>query len=205
MSKTLSHILTVFKVVKIIAKVIFILCIIGAAFCTLGLIVLPLAGLASEFLPEETLAELGLTISASYVGVFTALIVCIGEAVFAFFAERYFGHVLASGTPFTLGGSKECLRLGLMSIILSVATSVAAGIASFVLLLLDPYSVGEFDITMSVSLSTGLFFLFLSLIFKHGAELQIPAPAAEPVKVEEPASSEAPSTEEDTAKDENAQ
>ena len=58
---------------------------------------------------------------------------------------------------------------------------------------------------MSVSLSTGLFFLFLSLIFKHGAELQIPAPAAEPVKVEEPASSEAPSTEEDIAKNENAQ
>ena len=42
MSKTLSHILTVFKVVRVIAKVVLILCIVGGVGCLIPLVTLPL-------------------------------------------------------------------------------------------------------------------------------------------------------------------
>ena len=165
MSKTLSTILTIFKVVKIIAKVVFILCIIGGAGCLIGLATLPMAAV---------FAEEYLDLSSAYLGCFVGAAVCAAEAVFAFFAARYFDNVLKAGTPFTLEGSKEIFRLGIASIIISVACAIIVGVASFVFVLIADPTMDAPDVNMSISLSTGLVFLFLSLIFKHGAELQAP-------------------------------
>lgn len=163
MNKTLSNILTVFKVAKIVAKVIFILCIVGGAGCLIGLVTLPLA---------EALAEEKLNLPSAYLSCIVGAIACVGEAVFAFLAERYFGNVLNAGTPFTFEGAKESFRLGIASIIISVATSIIAGIIAFVFLLFTTPTTLETDANVSISISMGLFLLFLSLIFKHGAELQ---------------------------------
>lgn len=180
MSKTLSTILTIFKVAKIVAKVIFILCIVGGAGCLIGLATLPLLDLAAA---AEFIAEEGLELSSAYAACFVGTITCAGEAVFAFFAERYFGHVLESGTPFTFEGAKESFRLGLASIIISVAVSVVSGLALAIAQLISSGG-AQIDVDMSVSLTTGLFFLFMSLIFKHGAELKAAVPE-EPEQKEE--------------------
>lgn len=180
MSKTLSTILTVFKVAKIVAKVVFILCIVGGAGCLIGLATLPLLDLA---IAAEFVAEEGIELGAAYLACVTGAVTCAGEAVFAFFAERYFGHVLTSGTPFTFGGAKESFRLGITSIIISGAIAVASGLALAVAQLMSA-GVPTVDVDVSVSLSTGLFFLFLSLIFKHGAELKAAVPE-EPEQKEE--------------------
>ncbi len=164
MSKTLSTILTIFKVAKIVAKVIFILCIIGGAGCLLSLVMLPLAGGIMQMLGEGEKI-----LPSTYFAAVVGAIACAGEAVCAYFAEKYFGHVLEAGTPFTLDGSKECFNFGLVSIITSLAVSVASGIALGICLLFSPEAYG-FDAEMSVSLTTGLLFLFISLIFKYGAE-----------------------------------
>ncbi len=179
MSKTLSNILTVFKVARIVAKVVFILCIVGGAGCLLGLVTLPFVGLVAPTEPS---------LASAYFGCLSGLIVCAGELLLAFWAERYFKGVLTTGTPFTFEGAKESLRLGIASLIISAATSVAVGMISFLFLLFASPNVSEFDISTSVSLSTGLFFLFLSLIFKHGAELR--TSAAEEATSEEQASDE---------------
>ena len=164
MSKTLSNILTVFKVAHIVAKVVFILCIVGGAGCLVGLVTLPFAGI---FAPDKV------PLSSGYFGCISGLITCAGEALLAFWAERYFKGVLCAGTPFTFEGAKESFRLGIASLIVSASLSVAIGIVSSLFLLLELSTVSEIEIGMSVSLSTGLFFLFLSMIFKHGAELRI--------------------------------
>ncbi|MBE6584593.1 MAG: hypothetical protein E7649_06440 [Ruminococcaceae bacterium] len=169
MSKTLSTVLTIFKVARIVAKVVFILCIVGAAGSLLGLITVPIA---SGVIPAELLGEQIIDVAASSIECTAGLITCLGEMFFAFFAERYFANVLKAGTPFTRDGAKECWRLGLASIIIAVATSVALGIASSVIMLLTQ-RISEFE--ADISLSTGLFFLFMSLIFKLGAEQQDPA------------------------------
>ena len=168
MSKTLSNILTVFKVAKIVAKVIFILCIVGGVGCIIGLATLPVVGVLTQVIAEE-----GLALASAYLDCIVGAITCAGEAVFAFLAEKYFDNVLNAKTPFTFDGAKESFRLGIASIIISVATSAIAGVASLIILLLMSPGAVEPDVNMSFSLSTGLFFLCLSLIFKHGAELQV--------------------------------
>ena len=182
MSKTLSNILTVFKIARIIAKVVFIICIVGGVGCLIALTTLFFVGNSASIL---SLVGKDIEVSSFYPACISGLIVCVGEAIFAFMAERYFGNVLSAGTPFTSEGAKESFRLGLASIIIAVATSVIAGlVVAFVVLLTENAS--EFDVDTSVSLSTGLFFLFLSLIFKHGAELQ--ASITEEQKQEQPTS-----------------
>ena len=171
MSKTLSNILTVFKVLKVIAKVVFILCIVGAAGCALGLCMMPVV---ESLAPSGILEDGEDLLSTGYADLIATIVVCVGEAIFAFLAERYFANILRAGTPFTPEGSRECYRLGIASIIISLASAVVAGVATAVAAgLSGDASALEMDTT--VSLSTGLFFLFLSLIFKHGAEVQIPA------------------------------
>ena len=168
MSKTLSTVLTVFKVLKIITKVVFILCIIGAAGCLLGLAVL----LAfKDLIPPELLAEEGLDGASAYLACAAGAIVCVAEGCVAFFAQRYFGRVLNDGTPFTLHGAKTCFRLGVISIIASAAAALVSGLIMGIFILTTT-NTSEMEINMSVSISTGLFFMFLSLIFKHGAEVQ---------------------------------
>lgn len=169
MNKTLSHILTIFKVAKIVAKVVFILCIIGGAGCLLALLCLPLVG---DIISSGPLFEEGIHLSSAYVACTIGAIACVGEAILAYLSERYFKNVLTAGTPFSLDGAKECFRLGIASIIVSVAVSILSGIIFFVFPLFSASMGAESDFNASFSLSTGLFFLFLSLIFKHGAELQ---------------------------------
>ena len=169
-SKTLSNILTVFKVVKILAKVVFILSIVGGVGCLVALVTLPFV---ENLVPIESLIEEGIELSSTYPACVAGLIACVGEAIFAFMAERYFSNVLSAGTPFTLESSKECFRLGLASIIISVATAVVAGLAVPLIAILVQDASG-FDIESTISLSTGLFFLFMLLIFKYVAELEAP-------------------------------
>lgn len=164
MSKTLSNILTVFKVARILAKVIFILSIVGGAGCLIGLCFLPLAD-GLNFLSGEVFIDL-----SSYLGCSVGIISCTAEAVFAFMAEKYFKKVLDAGTPFTFESSKESFRLGIASLIISVATSIVAGIVAGIILLFSD-NFADYDTSTSFSLATGLFFLFLSMIFKYGAEL----------------------------------
>lgn len=169
MSKTLSNILTVFKVVRIIAKVVFILCIIGGAGSLLTLISLPFVG---SFLSDSSLLDEGISLPSTYLGCIIGIIACVGEAILAFLAERYFKNVLNAGTPFTFDSANESFRFGITSIIVSVATSLISGICYLATSLLSSPTPSETNFSASVSISVGLFFLFLSIIFKHGAELQ---------------------------------
>lgn len=168
MSKTLSNILTVFKVLRIIAKVVFILCIVGAVGSLVGLVALPVAQL---IVPSEVLIENGFEGASTYAALCAGIITCLGEGAFAFFAEKYFSKIMNDGTPFTFDGAKESMRLGLISIIVSVAVSVMSGLVLGIIILVSG-KVTEFNFESSVNITTGLFFMFMSLIFKHGAELK---------------------------------
>ena len=165
MNKTLSNIMTVFKVMRILAKVVFILCIVGGIGSLIGLVLLPFA----DILSAETLSDFGIESSGAYSACIIGVIACIGEAYLASVAEKYFASVLNCGTPFTLEGSKECFKLGLTSIITSAAVSLASIIVIAVFSLLS-IATSEINVGTSISVSLGLFLMFLSLIFKYVAE-----------------------------------
>ena len=67
-----------------------------------------------------------------------------------------------------------CHRVALAEFCIAVTASVSVvgGIVFGVTRMLAESAVLESEINMSVSVSTGLFFLFMSMIFKHGAELK---------------------------------
>ena len=171
MSKTLSNLLTIFKVAKVLAKIAFILCIIGASGCVLGFFAL---SAVDSFMPEQLVAN-GINVNMAYFELIVGTVACIGAAVFSFLSGKYFKNVLATGTPFSFDGAKECFRLGVASIIISLAVSIVSGIAAGVVVILENSPALNSNIETSITFSTGLFFMFLSLIFKYGAELQ-PAP-----------------------------
>ena len=175
MSKTLSNLLTIFKVAKVLAKIAFILCIIGASGCVLGFFAF---SAVDSFMPEQLVAN-GINVNVAYFELIAGTVACIGEIVFSYLAGKYFKNVLAAGTPFSFDGAKECFRLGVASIIISLAISIVSGIAAGVVVILENSPALNSDIDVSITFSTGLFFMFLSLIFKYGAELQ-PAPEEQP-------------------------
>ena len=171
MSKTLSNLLTIFKVAKVLAKIAFILCIIGASGCALGFFAL---SAVDSFMPEQLVAN-GINVNVAYFELIVGTVACIGAAVFSFLSGKYFKNVLAAGTPFSFDGAKECFRLGVASIIISAAVALVSAIAAGVVTILENSLALNSNIETSITFSTGLFFMFLSVIFKYGAELQ-PAP-----------------------------
>ena len=179
MSKTLSNILTIFKVVKIISRVVLILCIVGGVGSLIGLALLPMA---KGFLTSGLFGTEGFVLKSAVLGCIIGIISCAGEAVFELLVERYCANVMKAETPFTFDGAKECFRLGIASLIISVSTSTLIGIITLVFQLLSG-SAAEANVNVSFSISIGLFLLFLSLIFKHGAEIK-ETPVEEPCQEE---------------------
>ncbi len=196
MSKSLSTLQTIAKVAAIVCKVIFILCIVGAVGSLVGLLALAILGPSlvggngHQFVDEVALMS-------GILGCITGMIICAGEAVLARMGERYFMHEQEAGTPFTKDGAKEIFRLGIASLIVSVATSTACGIAFGIVWIFEP-SIGATDAPSAISIGVGLVCLLLSVIFAHGAELreqnQTPpteeAPIWEPTRKKETAETE---------------
>ena len=117
-----------------------ILSIAGVCGCLAGLISLLLGSGDPVKFGGVTLHGLlpdifGETLPAMQAALCGWLIVCAGQAVLAKFAETYFKkNELQAGTPFTLGGAKELLRLGVLTLVIptgcSVLGSIAEGIAA---------------------------------------------------------------------------
>ncbi|MFR1260402.1 MAG: hypothetical protein ACLSCX_06990 [Oscillospiraceae bacterium] len=110
----------------------------------------------------------------SIAGVCGWLIVCAGQAVLAKFAETYFKNKLQAGTPFTFGGAKELLRLGVLTLVIptgcSVLGSIAEGIAAG---FWNAEKAAALDLSFDngASIVLGVMFLPGSLPCRYGAEL----------------------------------
>lgn len=176
--KSLKIIQTMSKVGKILSMIAFIGSIVGICGCAVGIA----AMLTSVF---ETVKIGGITLhglidratdfNALYSLVAGWLIICIGEAVLARFAVKYFNNELQDGTPFTESGSKEILRLGILTVALPLASQILAQIAQAVIaeyaaIELSPEMTATLDCDGSVTL--GICFIILSVIFKYGTELK---------------------------------
>ena len=93
-------------------------------------------------------------------------------AVLSKLAVNYFTNELDDGTPFTYSGAKELLRLGILSIAIPAATSTVIGIAFIITKHFWPALSDEIMIGEPISISFGIMLIIMSLVFKHGAELE---------------------------------
>ena len=169
MSKSLSTIQTVFKVLRIIAKIVYIVCLVGAVCSAVGLLILCLVPLMPQNVTDIISKETDMSVAVMFVACIAGMVACVAEAVIARFCEIYFAHELEAGTPFTYEGSKEIFRLGVISIAVSFGASVILGILIGIAQLISDASI--VDVNTFTSIGTGLVFIFLSVVFKYGAEI----------------------------------
>lgn len=174
--KTLNTIQTLSKIGKVLSKIAHIFCIIGAVGCAIGMASLPFADTGILKIGGVTIYGLignraGIDLNSLYPMMTGAMIVCIGEAVTAKFAERCFAHELAAGTPFTLAVAKELLRLGIVTICVPLGTGILAQIVSEILS--ELIHCGEaFKAYHDGSVALGVMFILMSLLCRYGAELK---------------------------------
>lgn len=170
---TLKTIQILARVGKIFSRIIFICCIVGSCLCVVGLFGLAL-GIETLKFGEITLEGLirenaGYSVGTLYATVAAAMIVSAGTAVVAKFAEHYFCRELEDGTPFCMGGAKELLRLGIITVCVPLATRVIASVVRTILAVILN-DVAPLNLNFTGSVVMGLMFVVLSLVCRYGAE-----------------------------------
>ena len=178
-SKNYKILQTITKIGKILSKVAFVFSIIGICGCFVGLLsnvfgsgkVFKIGGVTIYGLLADFDAYNVKSISATLVA---WLIVCIGQAVLAKFAELYFRNAEASGTPFTHTGARELRRLGILMMVIPTGCAVLAEIiqgimTGFMNVMADGWSDLNFDNEASVIV--GVMFIACSFLCGYGTEL----------------------------------
>ena len=171
--KTLHIIQKLYKLGKVLCKVMFILCLVGFCGCIVGILSMALGAPTLQFggVTLKSMLNVGAEVTAGtvYAAMAAGMILCAGEAVLAKFAEHYFKRELADGTPFTLDGAKELNRLGVLTICLPIGTQIAAEIVHAVIEQ-AMQGVAPLSLNSSGSAALGVMFIILSLICRYGAE-----------------------------------
>lgn len=164
---------------KILSKVAFVFSIIGICGCFVGLLsnvfgsgkVFKIGGVTIYGLLAEFDAYNVKSISATLVA---WLIVCIGQAVLAKFAELYFHNALMAGIPFTQVGARELRRLGILTMVIPTGCAVVAEVVQGILTGFMNVSVDgwmEFNFDNEASVVVGVMFIVGSFLCGYGAEL----------------------------------
>lgn len=171
---TLKALQTLAKIGKILSTIVFIISIVGASFCLLGILCLAIipdgftiGGTTVHGLIEQ---KADWSLPTCYLALVQGVLLCAGEAVLAKFAERYFKRELDAGTPFTLDGSKELMRLGILAICIPIGTSILAAIVYGIFRAVTK-DVTDPDIDNSTSIILGVMLIVGSLLCRHGAEV----------------------------------
>ena len=172
--KTLKALQVLAKIGRILSTIVFVVCIVGAALSVLGIVCLAIIpnGIRIGGMTVQGLAaqKAGWSMSTCYLAMTQAVIFCAGEAVLAKFAERYFKNELAAGTPFTLDGAKELMRLGILAICIPIGTAIVAAIAYGIFKAVAQDATNP-DFEYSTSIILGVMMVVGSLLCRHGAEV----------------------------------
>lgn len=182
--KSLKAIQVLSKIGMILSKIVFICCCVGFGCCIISV---PFLAGSAEILNfgDFTLhglieKEAGMSLGSMCSAIVIGAIACACEAVLAKFAEVYFKRELRAGTPFTLGGAKELLRLGILALAIPAGYSVIATVWQTIAVRIfenvEKVSTGSLG-----SFSFGVMFIIGSLLCRYGAELAEKKPMPEVV------------------------
>ena len=176
MEKTLKILQTLAKIGKVLSMIVFVCCCVGGGLCLIGMVTMgsfeSLLRFGGIGIRLEDIIQAGgtLTYADTMVTMLIGLIACAGEAVVAMFAHVYFRRELDAGTPFTLAGAKEMLRLGILTIAIPIGTETVSALV-YALAAVMTEGLSDMNWDSSVSVSLGITFLVVSVILRYGAEL----------------------------------
>jgi hypothetical protein len=177
--KTLNTIQILAKIGKVLSIIAHVCCMIGGICCAVTAGLLGFCGEDAISFAKDNADQIDdeqarliiekLTNPMMITIIAIAAAFCFAGAVVARFATNYFKHEIEDGTPFTMRGAKELMRLGIIYIAVNLGVSIVAGavfaIASKSWDLADKY---EFN---GQSIGLGIVFIVVSLICRYGAEL----------------------------------
>lgn len=177
---SLKPIQTLSKIGNILSKIAFVFSVIGFCGCIAGLLslsfgngsLIKIGGVTLHGLISE---NFGYNIKAVSAALSGWLVICAGEAVIAKFAELYFRNELKAGDPFTFAGAKEMMRLGILTIAVSVGSSVIGGIVEGIVvgfLKIEKTAVVNMYSDSAANIALGVMFIVVSLLCRYGAELR---------------------------------
>lgn len=171
-SKTLTTIQTLMKVGRILSGIAYVCSLVGGILCIVGLVTAgaPRSIVLGGVTIHTLIASLdNLNLGAFYSTAVTALFACISTCILAKLASRYFNHELTAGTPFTIEGARELLRLGICIICVPLAAIIIAKICCATIGVLFP---GEaiIDFNAEAPVLLGVVIIVMSLFCKYGAE-----------------------------------
>lgn len=163
---------------RILSKIVFICTIIGMCLVAVAMVLL-FAGVNYDGIINIIASVLNKNLSmAQNVGrllislFIAAEISFAGQLIIAKFAEKYFGKVLADGTPFNEENSKRLFKLGMLLIVVSLITSIITKNATMLFMLMSGIS-GSYNLSISLpsDVILGGLFIFMSYVCKYGAEI----------------------------------
>lgn len=175
--KSLQTIQVLSRIGKVLSKIVNICCTIGVLSCAISIASLPFADTGFLKIGGVTIYGLivnraGIDLNSLYPLLAGAMILCIGQTILAKFAENYFAHELAVGSPFTVDGAKEMLRLGILTICIPLGALILSRIVSGVIA--EFVDCGEvFKIENGGSVTLGVMFIVMSVLCRYGAELEM--------------------------------
>ncbi|MBQ1441394.1 MAG: hypothetical protein IIZ08_05690 [Clostridia bacterium] len=177
--KTLKAIQTISKIGKILSTIAFICCMIGAISCAVGIGLVAVYGDKAISLSQNAVVTTGDKSANEYISQMSlpmlitimavAAAFCVAGAVVSKFAQNYFKHELEDGTPFTMRGANELMRLGIIHVAVNLGTSIICG-AVVTILSNSIEGLDKLDFENS-SIGLGIVFIIVSLICKLGAEM----------------------------------
>ena len=194
-TKTLKAIQILAKIGKILSIIAYVASMIGAITCAVCAGLFAIYGkdaisTAKDNMNQiedeqarQILEKLDVPMLITMMGI--AAVLCAVGCVVAYFAKKYFKHELEDGTPFTMRGAKELMRLGIIHICVNIGVSIVAGaVWAIVQQSIEGLEDSNFE---GVSIGLGIVFIIVSLICRYGAELTEGKTEAAPAVEEAPA------------------
>ncbi len=170
--RSLEKIQKLSKIGEVVSRIAFILWAAGFLGCIAGIISL---SLGRTVVLELTGGRYGSSVMAGCAQFSGRLFVCAGRAVLAKFAENYFKNELNAGTPFTLAQAKEMLRLGVITLIIPPACTIAGSIAEEItagLMNIEKAAAMDIYFDNEPGFVLGIMLILISLLCHYGAELR---------------------------------
>ena len=171
---TLKTIQTLSKIGRILSKIVYICCVVGFCICIVGIISLGLGGevfkLGSVTIHSIIESHSHMSMPALYTAMAVGIVLCAAEAVLSKFAEIYFKNELADGTPFTMRGAKELMRLGILTISIPLGMVIVCSIGVAIADNFFP-EIEKLSYDGYASVGLGVMMILLSLFCRYGAEV----------------------------------
>ena len=197
--KSLKAIQVLSKIGRILSIIARVCCMIGGITCAVCACLLAVYGEKAISIAKDNANQINdeqarqiiekLTNPMMITVIAIGAAFCFAGAVVARFAQNYFKHELEDGTPFTMRGAKELMRLGIIYIAVNLGVSIIAGTV-FAIFSKSIETTDKLEF-QGMSIGLGIVFIIVSLICRYGAELTEGKTEAAPAVEAAPAAAEA--------------